>query len=223
MLLRVIKIKKWMKIAGIIVLVLLLIAGYTGFVPVISDLMGTNSPRDLGVKYTKEDYVNAMQKANFELDSSAGYGPETKISYQGKQNIDTTFTQEEISALISFDHAENYPARDAQVKINEDGSIEVSAKIKIKDYKGYSLNNAVYVKGKAELSSPNRISLTDVDEVEIGRLPAPVTDSIINEVEQEINDRISRIPGLYIESVNLEKGAAGFKGTIPESAKRVPR
>ena len=215
--------KKWPIVLGSIALVLLLIAGYTGFVPILSDIMGTNSPRDLGIEYTKQDYLNAMNKAGFTLDNSAGLGPDTKISYSGQKQINAQFTQEEISALLSFDHAEKFPAKDVQVKINEDGSLEASARIKLDDYKGISIDNAVYIKGKPELVAPNRISLEKIDKLEIGRVPTPVTEEIKSRVEDEINNKLNSIPGLNVESLDVKNGVAGLKGTIPESAKRVPR
>ncbi len=213
--------KKILIIGGAILLVIILIIGYTGFFPAVSDLMGTNKPMDLGVSYSKQDYFNALSKAGFSLDNSAGLGPDTRIVYEGEKNIDAEFTQEEVSAILSYDHADEFPVRDVQVKINNDGTMEASALVKLDDYKGISLNNAVYVKGKLELSAPNHVSIKEVDKLVVGRVPVPANDEIIRKVEQGVNDKLNSIPGLYITSVEIEEGKGRIKGTIPASAKRI--
>jgi hypothetical protein len=46
-------------VVGILVLIPILVLGFLGFMPIVSDIMGTNRPRDLGVKYTDADYLSA--------------------------------------------------------------------------------------------------------------------------------------------------------------------
>ena len=57
---------KIVKILGVIAVLIIILAvaslGYLGFVPGISNIMGANSPRDLGVKYTSEDLQRARSK-----------------------------------------------------------------------------------------------------------------------------------------------------------------
>ncbi|MGB9842731.1 MAG: hypothetical protein ACPLN1_00060 [Caldisericia bacterium] len=38
------------------ILIIVLILGYFGFVPFVSDLMGTNKPKNLGVTFTEKDF-----------------------------------------------------------------------------------------------------------------------------------------------------------------------
>ena len=58
--------KRVLIILGVIVFVLLigvvLALGSTGFVPIVSDLMGTNKPRDLGVSFSGVDYSSGLAK-----------------------------------------------------------------------------------------------------------------------------------------------------------------
>lgn len=198
-------------------------AAYTGFVPVLSPLLGTDKPRDLGIKYTKADYENIMSQTKFKLDNSAGFDSNTMITYSpNKIKIEGSFTQEQVSALINLDHASGYPVSNAQIKINADGTLEGAAQVGVNNYKGYSFHNAVYVKGKIDVTSTKTLRLNP-EKLEVGRMPVPINEKAKNIVETAINEKLNSIPGLAIESVTFENGKANFKGTIPESAKRVKR
>ena len=214
------KSRKWPYVLLIIFVLLVLGAGMTGFVPVVSDILGTNAPRDLGVKVTQADYDSALAATGFKLDSSAGYGPDTHITYSGQKAVSVGLTDAQLSALIDFDHATQYPVRNAQVKIHADGTLEAAAYIKVDSYKGYSVNNAVYVKGSFDVLPGGQIKLHPA-EVQVGRAPVPLVESGVAAAEQEVNSKIASIPGLSIQSITYEEGKVNFKGTIPASAKRV--
>jgi len=207
----------------IVIAVLVLGVAYAGFVPVVSPLLGTNKPRDLGVKYTKADYESIIQQAKFKLDNSAGFGPDTRITYSpNKITVEGKFTQEQVSALINFDHADGYPVSNTQIKIHADGTLEGAAQVGVNNYKGYSFHNAVYVKGKIDVTSAKSLKLNP-EKLEVGRLPVPINEKAKNIVETAVNEKLNSIPGLAIESVSFEEGKVNFKGTIPESAKRVKK
>jgi hypothetical protein len=203
------------------ILLVIGVAGYSGFVPGLSDTMGANEPRDLGVKTTKTDFTATLQKAGFVLDDSAGFGPDTRISYSGQKNVDVTLSNEEISSLMNYDHAKAYPISDAQVKVSPDGTLEGSAKVNA-SYAGYSVNNAVYAKGKIEVTGPTSV-VFNIDSLVIGRVPMPIRAEDKAKAEQLVHEKLNSIPGFSIGSVSYEGGLVHFKGTIPASAKRVKR
>ncbi len=212
-------------VVGVLIILGVFVAAMAGFVPGLSSLLGANKAKDLGVKYTIKDYQSAITKLGFSLDTSAGEGPDTKIQYStATKKVDVELTNEEVSALLNFDHAEKFPVTDAQVKANPDGTVEGSAKVKIDNYKGFSFDNAVYGKGTATLTSPTSIKITNAESLVVGRMPTPVTDQMIQTAEDEANSKLASIPGLSIQSVSMtEDGKVHFVGIIPESAKRVPR
>ena len=49
-----------------VVVVLVLVAGYFGFVPGISNIFGSNKPRDLGVTATLANYSSVTAKDNIQ-------------------------------------------------------------------------------------------------------------------------------------------------------------
>lgn len=198
-------------------------AGLSGFVPVISPMLGADKPRDLGVVSTLDDYKAAAQATAFTLDNSAGKGPDTRISYSAKKKtINGKFSQSQISSLINFNHSDSYPVSGAQIRVHADGTMEGAAMVNVNGYKGYDFHNAVYVKGKVNVTSPQSLSF-DVSAVEVGRLPVPINPTVKQVVEDAVNEKLRSITGLAIESVGYEEGKIDFKGTIPESAKRVKR
>jgi flagellar basal body-associated protein FliL len=46
----------------ILVLTPVLVLGYLGFIPIVSDIMGANKPKDLGVRVTEQDFISTSQK-----------------------------------------------------------------------------------------------------------------------------------------------------------------
>lgn len=211
-----------------LLVVLIFVAGITvvslaGFVPGLSTIVGARSPKTLGVpKATQADYESALKKIDFVLDSSAGTGKDTRISYSGQKSVTATFTQAEVAALINFNHADAYPARDARIKIHSDGTLEGSSRIDVPDYKGYSLQNAVYVKSSVDVVGPKQIKLNP-SSVRIGYVPVPIRQDILDFVGKEVNNKLQNIPGFSIRSISYTDGGITFDGTIPASAKRIKR
>ena len=90
--------KKALIIIVSILVVIVLVAGYFGFVPGISQAMGANKAKDLGIKFTQEDLDKARQIANIDLqDLSEG---NTSLGFSGQQEITGDYTSEMITAMI---------------------------------------------------------------------------------------------------------------------------
>jgi hypothetical protein len=126
-----------------IIIIVLLALGYLGFVPGVSDLFGSNKPRDLGVTYTLDDFQSARAKTGIgitdspstnlpstELPSNTTSEQSLKLSNQGAANI--ILTQAELNALLSNPQWKNYPLSDCQLRINPDGTVEFTG-ILLKD------------------------------------------------------------------------------------------
>ena len=135
---------------GAIIVIAVLVLGYLGFMPGLSNLFGSNKPRDLGVTYTSNDFQAARAKIgtaitdspstnlpsttspstelpstklpSTELPSSATPEQSLKPSNQGAASI--AFTQAEINALLNNPQWKNYPLSNCQLRINPDGTAE---------------------------------------------------------------------------------------------------
>ena len=76
---------------GSVVLLIILVAGYLGFVPGLSSILGASSPKDLGIRPTAADYAAASAKLGRTLTPMAGnLPPESSVKYSGSHPVART-------------------------------------------------------------------------------------------------------------------------------------
>jgi hypothetical protein len=192
---------------------LALVVGYLGFLPGVSDAMGTSQPRDLGVKYTEADYESGLEKIPGHSVSNAEYlCISCDYTSSGSVPVDNTFTQEEFTAQLNKMNSLKGPLKNVQVKFGENGTVEASAMVK--DPK---LTAPIYVKGRLEVAGPHEVRVK-LDYAEVGRAGVPGEQA--KQAEEAANGAFaqffSRNPGLSVESLTVEEGAVRFKGTFPQ-------
>jgi len=217
--------------------------GYLGFVPGVSNLFGSNQPKDLGVIYTEADYASAhARNGTTHTILPDALNPEDSIKFSGQHQVNTTYTQAEFNALINYRDWEYYPLRDCQFRINQDGTLEFTGIIIKNRINGYmealgadenSLNTilgylkyipgnvAFYTKGKFEIINGQIIN-TNVDTFKIGNL------SLTGQVEDNLSSIISgaysqmnSYPGFTIKTLTFNNGQVQFEGTLPDSARTI--
>jgi hypothetical protein len=223
-----------------VVLIAVLVLGYLGFMPGVSNLFGSNKPKNLGATYTQADYQSARTKMGTIItDLPADASPEKSIKFSGQKNINVTFSQSEFNSLLAERQWKYYPLKNSQLKINADGTAEFSAvliKGRIEGFAkavGVSQDNidevtkyikmlpgdpAIYLKGKCSVTN-NRISQS-VSEVKVGKLDltGQIKDnagSIVDWVQSEL----FTLPGVNIKSFQLVNGSVHFEGTLPDVAR----
>jgi hypothetical protein len=235
---------KLLKLLMLLILLLIiggiLLLGYLGFIPVLSSVMGSDKPRDLGIKYTQQQYSDYITKANEQISLISGnVSPENSITYSGKVDLKQSFTPEEISARLDYSKWEYMPATNTQLRINPDGSVEFSGEVLSDRINGFvaregagqysaadvnkgleyikllGKNFPVYVKFRASITNNQ---LTEIAEkIEVGRFSIPLktvnADSVISSVSQTI---MGRVPGFYAKSVTFTNRKMNFEGTVPE-------
>jgi len=205
-------------IIGIIVLGVLVLA-YLGFVPVLSDLMGTSKPRDLGVSYSEANYASGMDKVPGAIVLNPEYLCATcAYTSTGSVAVNNSFTQEEFTAMMNKRNSTVGPLRDAQFKFNADGTVEASGLLV-----DPRITGPVYVKGKIDYAS-GRSAALKLDYAEMGKIPLPEDQAKI--AEQIANDTIQKTfaqnPGLSITSITIEEGKVNFNGTLPKEVEGNP-
>ncbi|MFH1426316.1 MAG: hypothetical protein ABIG66_02680 [Candidatus Kerfeldbacteria bacterium] len=226
-------------ILGIIVAAILYL-GYLGFIPGLRTLFGSDKPRDLGVTYTQEDYKSAYKKGGVDVKvKTKEVTPEKSMVVKGSHKVKKSFTNAEITAAIN-EHAGNwsyYPVSDVQVRVNDDGSGEVSGYLEKSHLEGYAratgISNEtieaahpyfsalpdkipVYVKVTAEVKN-DAVNINFLD-AEVLRLSVP--GSIRSTVQGAVNGFVEDQLDAYdvtIKSGTLKNGAVEFDGTLSES------
>ncbi|KKU57960.1 MAG: hypothetical protein UX81_C0027G0002 [Parcubacteria group bacterium GW2011_GWA2_47_12] len=232
-------IKGIFKFVIFLAVVVLLVLGYMGFVPGLSALFGADKPRDLGVVYASEDFDSFVKKTGVKFETLP---PDTtgadSLRFSGVKAIDISFSSAEITANLNQKKWKYYPVSQTQVKINEDGTVEVSGVLRTdrlaqyaavqgfsaedqntldKYLKYFPSNPPFYVRGTVEVRD-NQVTL-NISEARLGRLAAPQSllgrDEVISAVEDFIEDRINFVPNLHLDVLNFGGGNMNVDGTYP--------
>ena len=109
-----------------LVLIILIPATALGIVPVLSPLVGAG-PKDLGQRVTMEDTNAARAKVKTEIISLPAGTPTNKdYTMEGKQDENFTMDSKELTAYMSNNPWKNYPIKNVQVKLHDNGALEGS-------------------------------------------------------------------------------------------------
>lgn len=200
-------------IAAIVAVILLVVGVYLFF--------GRSAePQDLDVVPSEADFQSALDKAGLvwpEPPAEGDLGDYERL-YKGSKPLDATFTENEISALMSFYHDPSYwPIKEMQVHLTGGNTAEASA---IVTYMGREW--PVYISGTAGISG----NVLDVNlaSVRVAGREAPPEYLPLGEdfLEDVVNPRLARIPGFSISSLEVTEEGVHVIGTIWETAEYVP-
>jgi len=214
--------------------------GYLGFIPIVSNFIGANKPKDLGIKYTQENFDSYVQKALTKITlANTGADPAASVRYSGQISLKESFSPEDISARLNYSNWKYMPVSNTQLRINSDGSIEFSANVIMDRLPGfiayaglgkYSIDNVnkglkyinllkinppLYIKFKAGVAD-NNLNL-NVQTIQVGRFALPLEKLGANEVlTQSAENVFSKTTGFYAKSVSFSDGQMKFEGSVPE-------
>jgi hypothetical protein len=121
--------KKKLIIAGSVIVVFFLIgvfvAGYfLGNVPIVSATMGTNKPKDLGVKISAENAYSGLNKMN--NPTNAKELEALQKNPKSYTTVKTTLTQDEVSSIFASADIPDFPFRVTQIKLGNNGAYTAS-------------------------------------------------------------------------------------------------
>lgn len=228
---------------AVIVIAAVLVLGYLGFVPGVSNLFGSNKPKDLGVTYTQADY-NSAHARNGTTHSAlpAGTAPENSIKFSGSHPVNTIYTQAEINAEINNRDWEYYPLKDCQLRINADNTVEFSGIVITSRLKNYAAglkegddtlnsitnyikyipgNPAFYAKGTVEVAN-GQIVNTNITQFKVGNLNfTGQIDDKLPDIISAVNKQMQYYPGFTIKTLKFANDKVQFVGTLPDSARVV--
>jgi hypothetical protein len=237
------KLKILLSTLAIVLLLPLLIAGWYGFVPGLSNLMGARNPRDLGVVWTEADYISFIEKTgasfmDYENAPARTDDPAKKeILSDPNSATDLLFTQEELSAAINSVKWSWMPISNAQVRISE-GTVEVSGNLELDNIEdfvrfiggvGYNesdvaeaakwgrrfVNGApIYIKTSAEVT--NDVASLALQEVTVGRYKAP-QEIASNVIYNGTNNSVNNAANFEAKAANFTEEGLVFTGTYPRT------
>ncbi len=233
-----------LKITSIVIasflVVVLLIAGWFGFVPGLSNVLGARTPKDLGVSWTQADLVSYEKKTgttfnSFETAPPNPLKPGKKTIFADPKSVQgLELTQSEITAAINSLDWELQPLTNVQVRLTP-GGVEVSGNLKldrVADFVsfiggvGYSssdvdkavglgdfLNGAAfYAKGQASVT--NNTLAFSLGQIQIGRF-SPPADIASKVIFTGGSNGIDNTKYLDVKSATPGDGKLNFTGTYP--------
>ncbi len=200
-------------IALIIVVVIVLGIGTTvaalgvWTVPVLSGVLGTDEPIDLGVVSSPEALASLEQ--NVPLEISGQEVASVDQMFSGEVAVDTQMTSEEITSFLQRFAGNNPVVSNVQVKMIE-GGLEISGNLH--EY----VHAPAYVKVLVDQTGPNSVNLTLVD-AKLGRIsiPGQYRDKVEAAAEDLINRRMAEVPGFSMDTLEYHDGYSDFVGTLP--------
>lgn len=217
----------------ITVLIAVLGLGYLGFIPGVSALMGTNKPRNLGIRHTEKDLSSAQTKLGQTIVEPQA-NPYQQYKFAQGHPVDIALTQEEYSAHVERIH----PVADMQIKFTG-SSFEMSGRVVrsripqfirtwgVADVSDAEVLNVVskyfptdpifYLAGSG--SAKSNVLTLNLTKAELGRLPIP-TDRAKELIELYTETLFSQVPGFSVEESTIQDGQLHFKGS---AVKELPK
>lgn len=183
--------KIFIVISLIVILVFLFVISSLGYIPGLSRWIGAEKPKDLGIRYTDADLVSARAKSQLVyLELPATTAVEDSIVRKGSRPIVTSWNSSEMTALLNDRPWRYWPIRDVQLRIDNDGTAELSGIVNKEKFGNYAIavgiprelaktaaalmpaNSAFYVKAKTSLEN-NEVKDFDIQSVTYGKIIIP--------------------------------------------------
>lgn len=208
----------------IIILVALLIvtviaASGVVYIPGFSEVLGTNKPRDLGVKADPSKFNALLARENVKLTGqSSNFYLTAPIKYGSAAPMDTTVSSEELTSMMQATNNAKGPLKDMQVKLGTNNEMEMSAFADLESF-GYPVKGPVYLKGKFLKASSSTVDI-NIRGGSFGLIPVP--ENVLKQgedgLEQELNRQLSHMPGMRIDQLEINNGQLHYRGAFPQSA-----
>ncbi len=186
-------------------------------IPIVSAILGTNRPKDLGVKASPEALASLQQKMPVTVEGAPGNQNlclTCRQTYEGQIAIEARRTSEEVTSFLQlFPREKGDILKDTQVKFIE-GGMEISTKVK------KYVHAPVYVKVKVQRTGSQSVSL-NVEQAKIGNLMVPENYLRKGETffQDLVNEHLAEISGYSMEKLEYHDGYSDFKGTYPAVVK----
>lgn len=189
------------------------------YVPGFSEALGTNKPRDLGVKADPAKFNDLLSRENMKLNGPASsFDLTANIRYGQAAPMDATVTSEELTSMMQATNNAKGPLKNMQVKLGSNNQLEMSADADLQKF-GYPVKGPIYLKGTLEKARPGSVKMT-VKEGAFGLVPVPadVLKQGGDGLEQAVNRQLSGMPGMKIDTLAIENGQLHYTGAFPQSA-----
>lgn len=187
------------------VVVVLAAAYFLGNVPIVSGLMGTNKPVDLGVKVSVDAAYQALK--NLKRPATIQELEAIVKNPQLFKSFKATLSEEQVSSFLGLGDIPDFPLRLTQFKFHQDGTVETSGLLDTALAQTFLLKNGVpndlinqgvnyfnlagkvtyYAKGAIKIEN-NKVNL-NIASARIGNIPVP---DVVTKETAAIGDWVSK-------------------------------
>lgn len=225
----------------VLILGVVLAAGWIGLLPGVSNVLGANKARDLGVRYTAADLASYQTKTGIQFAdfANAPQNPEKpgkKLIFGDPRTVENlSISQEELTAAVNSLGWRSMPLDNVQVRAG-DGTVEVSGNLRTENVTsfvkfiggvGYAKpdvdtvaswaehflsHTPVYV--KASVSAENDQLSFALQDAKVGRVAIP-QDIAEKVLRTGLSNAIVNAGNYQIKSASLTNGQLNFSGTYP--------
>jgi len=209
-------------ITFVIVIIVLLFGGLVAVaasglvhVPVLTKLLKADQPKDLGVTISEQLFTDMLRQAGINLVGSyADFCLTCQIMYANPKPVELSVTSDELSSYLQSTNNVLGPLEHIQVRLLDDNTAEMSAFIDLTEY-GIDMAAPVYVTGA--INTDGSTIDFDISSAKVGALP--VTQNYIEqgetELEQLVNSHLEAMPGLTIDTLEINNGTLEYAGIFP--------
>jgi hypothetical protein len=202
-----------------LIIVTIIAASGIVYIPGFSEVLGTNKPRDLGIKADPAQFSALLAKENVKLTGqTSDFYLTAPIRYGSAVPMDATVSSEEITSMMQATNNVKGPLKNMQVKLGTNNEMEMSAFADLESY-GYPLKGPVYLKGTFLKDSSSSVNI-NIREGSFGLIPVP--ENMLKQggdgIEQQINRQLLAMPGLRIDTLEINNGKLHYRGAFPQSA-----
>ena len=223
----------------VLLLILVGIATYLGFVPGLSERFVNRV--DLGIENNPQLSLDLRNEVGVQFNIPQEQLPTDKdVIYEGVLEIEQSLSSEQITSILNTVRAElsSIPFSNVQIRLNADGTAEATFDLDIETTVneakklGYSdaeiekgkrylgaLGDTVYVYAKLSFDiTDNELTVNPYTfRIQNFNVPTNITKLVADVGSNAIEDRLSQVPNLDIKSLKQEGEKLNFSGTIPQS------
>ena len=237
---------KWLVLfAALMVLPWMLLLGWMGFLPAVSNLVVARAPQNLGVKYAATDLKSFEAKSGITVSPPTPTAPTVQSGGAPAapvpppvpappKPLDLTVSQEELSAVINQLGANLLPLRKVQVKLGP-GSAEISGALDTSQLDGFLQNIGVRPKdiegvGRWVKALGDNIPIhlkanggvadaqlnARLESLQVGGFNVPA-EQLERITKGGIHADLSGKGGYSVQTLTLQEGNLKFIGALPPS------
>ena len=183
-------------------------------VPILSSLLKTDKPVDLGIKTDPESFKGIVDEQGVTLtDPLNNYCLTCDIEYSDFTPMDIAVTSQEFSSYVQATNGSKGPLSQVQVKFGNNNTAELSAMVDTSEF-GRSYKAPVYGKLSVNKASDNTIKI-DIQNAKVGIVSFP--DAIVQEAEKVLTNAINQHfshSDFSIDELSINNGELNYSGNF---------